>query len=121
MYNYEESMKNDILEYLADNEYYLSGYTRDELEDKLNEDLWIEDRVTGNGSGSYTFNRDEALQNLEGNFSLLKEACNEFCCEVPDSEEAADVTIRCYLLPQVISAVLDEAEGSGYFDEEGDE
>lgn len=121
MYNYYDALKTDITEYLADNEYYLSGLTRDELEEKLNEDLWTEDSVTGNGSGSYTFDRAEALQNLEGNFSLLKEACSEFCCEVPDSEEAADVTIRCYLLPQVLADVLDEAERSGYFEEEGDE
>ena len=117
MYTYHDSMKNDITEYLSDHAYYYSGYTRDELEEKLNDDLWTEDRVTGNGSGSYTFNRAEALQNLEGNFPLLKEACDDFG-SFPDSEEAADVTIRCYLLPQIISEVMDECEKCGYFDEQ---
>lgn len=126
MYNYKESMKNDIMEYMADNEYFLSGYTRDELEEKLNDDLWTEDRVTGNGSGSYTFNREEAKKCVqEDGLDYLREAVKEFSSEhdildrfLDGDYEYLDVTIRCYLLPQVISEVMDEGEKSGYFDEQ---
>lgn len=126
MYNYEEAMKNDIMEYMADNEYYLSGYTRDELEEKLNDDLWTCDRVTGNGSGSYTFSREEAKKYVQENgLDYLRDAIKEFDCGkdvlehfLDDDYEYLDVTIRCYLLNQVIHEVMDEGEKSGYFDEQ---
>lgn len=51
-YNYMEAMTEDIREYIK-NEVTLSDYSdRDELEEHLNETLWIEDSVTGNASGS---------------------------------------------------------------------
>ena len=116
-YNYEEAILNDVLEAISDNEYQYSGLDRDELEEKLNDELWIDDAVTGNGSGSYTFNAFQAGLNLVGNYYLLHEACDEFGCNVPESEEAADVTIRCYLLSQAIAEALDELEADGYFEE----
>ena len=86
--------------------------SRDELEERLHDDLWVDDSVTGNGSGSYTFNRYEAEQNLVGNFDLLGEALAEFGCDgsyiLEKGAEACDVTIRCYLLPQAISEALDD-------------
>lgn len=129
MYNYEEAMKADITEYLADNEYYLTGYDREELEEKLNEDLWTCDRVTGNGSGSYTFCREDAKQYVsDDGLDYLREAAKEFDCVqdlldhfLDDDYEYLDVTIRCYLLARIISEVLDEAEKHGYFQEEDDE
>lgn len=59
-YNYIEAMKEDIKEYIK-NEVTLSDYSdRDELEKHLNDTLWTEDSVTGNASGSYTFNTYKA-------------------------------------------------------------
>ena len=92
----------------------------------LFDDLWVDDSVTGNGSGSYTFNRYQAEENISHNMDLLKDACEEFedllkdaCKEFEDdpfrlleNPEVADVTIRCYLLSQVISEVLDELENN---------
>lgn len=123
MYNYEDAMKEDVRDYLEDNEYFLSGYTRDELEDKLNEDLWTEDSVTGNGSGSYTFSNADAKKYVtEDGADYLREAAKEFSCEhdvlehfMDGDYEYLDVTIRCYLLGQIIHEVLDED-----FKEEGD-
>lgn len=112
-YNYLENIKADVKEYI-DNEINLKDFSdREELEEKLNEDLWICDSVTGNASGSYYFNSWKAEEALAHNWDLLAEAMKEFGCEVDLLEkgaEWADVTIRCYLLGQAIGEVLDEME-----------
>lgn len=95
-YNYIEELKED----------------REAFEDKLNDELWTNDSVTGNGSGSYTFNTWQAEENLCHNFDILKTALDEFGSNIDilDNAEACDVTIRCYLLAQAISIVLDSLE-----------
>lgn len=113
-YNYLESMKGDIRQWLEDNDWKenYEGMTREDLEEKLNEDLWIEDSVTGNGSGSYTFNTYEAEGNICHNMDLLQDALEEFGCSdiniIDKGAEWCDVTIRCYLLATAIHEVLDE-------------
>lgn len=112
-YNYLEAVKEDVKEYIK-NEITLEDYSdRDKLEEHLNDTLWIEDSVTGNGSGSYTFNTWKAEENICHNLDLLAEAIEEFCCEanvIGKGAEWCDVTIRCYLLGQAISEVLDDME-----------
>ena len=112
-YNYMEAMKEDIKEYI-DNEVNLKDFSdKDELEEKLNEDLWVADSVTGNASGSYYCNSWKAEEAICHNLDLLGEAMSEFGCEADLLEkgaEWADVTIRCYLLGQVIGEVLDDME-----------
>lgn len=122
MYDYRTAVLNDVKEWIGDNEYYITGYeTREDLEEYLNEVLWTDDSVTGNGSGSYTFSSYEAGVNLAGNFDLLREALEEFGGSMDvlkDGEEACDVTIRCYLLGESISQALDELEESGFFEDD---
>lgn len=112
-YNYLEAVKEDVKNYIK-NEITLKDYSdRDELEEHLNDTLFVEDSVTGNASGSYTFNTWKAEENICHNLDLLAEAMEEFCCEVNPIEKGAewcDVTIRCYLLGQAISEVLDDME-----------
>ena len=112
-YNYLENIKADVKEYI-DNEINLKDFTdREELEQKLNDDLWVCDSVTGSASGSYYCNSWKAEEALAHNWDLLAEAMKEFGCEVDLLEkgaEWADVTIRCYLLGQAIGEVLDEME-----------
>lgn len=112
-YNYLEAVKEDVKNYIK-NEITLKDYSdRDELEEHLNDTLFVEDSVTGNASGSYTFNTWKAEENICHNLDLLAEAMEEFCCEVNSIEKGAewcDVTIRCYLLGQAISEVLDDME-----------
>lgn len=125
-YNYYEAMEADINEAIADNEYWYSGLDRDDLEEKLNDELWLDDSVTGNASGSYTFNTEEAKSYVMDNLDLYEEAVCELSGDpyreagkvlLDNDWEAADVTIRCYILSSVISSVLDEAEEEGYFEE----
>jgi len=118
MYNYLEAMKNDIEEYINENINLEDYESKDELEEKLNDDLWIEDSVTGNGSGSYTFNSYKAKENLEGNEDLVREMCKEFCIDADtiaekflnEDYEYFDVSVRCYLLGQAIAEVLEDIE-----------
>lgn len=112
-YNYLESIKADVKNYI-DNEITLKDFTdREELEQKLNDDLWTEDSVTGNASGSYYCNAWKAEEALAHNWDVLEEALAEFGCEGNPIEKGAewcDVTIRCYLLGQAIAEVLEEME-----------
>ena len=101
-YDYFESMRKDIREYLKE--------TDERDFDTLYDSMFIDDSITGNASGSYTFSTYEAEENICHNLDLLKEACDEFCCSIPDGAEACDVTIRCYLLGQVLGKVLEELE-----------
>lgn len=111
-YNYMEAIKEDIKDYINE-EVTLSNFSdREELEEKLNEDLWTVDSVTGNASGSYTFDTYTAEEYICHNLDLLAEACEEFGILDPLKEgaESCDVTIRCYLLSQAIGEVLDDME-----------
>ena len=87
---------------------------REELEEYLNDVLFVSDSVTGNASGSYYCNAYKAEEALAHNLDLLAEALRTFGSGGTDILEAGaevmDVTIRCYLLAQAISEILDEIE-----------
>lgn len=126
MYDYREAITEDVKEWIKEN-IDLTEWTEDSegLEQQLNDDLWTEDSVTGNGSGSYTFNRVQASLYVLDNMDVLQEAFDEFATDpatvvdkfLSQDWEYFDVTIRCYLLGSVISDVLDEMEENGDFDE----
>ena len=106
LYNYHESVKEDIREALR--------YTDERDYDTLYDNLWIDDSVTGNGSGSYYCNSWKAEEALCHNLDLLGEALQEFGCGpeylIERGAEEADVTIRCYLLGSCLHEVLEELE-----------
>ncbi len=111
-YNYLEAMKDDIKEYIQC-ENFLDEWkgNRAALEEKLYSDLWDDDSVTGNGSGSYTFNTWQAEEYICHNLDLLAEALQESGHMVDILEKGAewcDVVIRCYLLGQAITESLDK-------------
>ena len=118
MYDYKNAVRNDVREWI---DVHYSEYEikenlarRDEWEEELNDELFNEDSVTGNGSGSYTFDREGAGNYLAGNFDELVDAIVAFGADFEHvirlGEEACDVTIRCYYLSGAISDVLDELE-----------
>lgn len=117
-YDYLESIKEDIENYIEEHKEELDFSDRDELEQELNDSLWIEDSVTGNASGSYTFNSYEAQEYVSDNLDLLIDTCEEFGIDsdtigakfLAGEWEWMDVTIRCYLLGQAIGEVLDDIE-----------
>lgn len=121
-YNYLEAVKADVIEaikYGYTAEEIKAGFDdHDEFEEKLNDDLWTADSVTGNGSGSYTFDRCAARDYVLGDMDTVVEALQEFCVEastigekfLAEDWEYLDVTARCYVLRQAIAAALDELE-----------
>lgn len=110
-YNYRQALMDDIRNYIEENDIKITSENRDDVEEELRDSLMNNDSVTGNASGSYTFNTWQAEENLCHNLELLQDACNEFCCEPRlDSAEWCDVVIRCYLLGECLSSVLDELE-----------
>lgn len=113
-YDYLEAVTNDVRYYISNEINFNYFEDLDELREHLNDVLWVNDSVTGNESGSYTFNAYEAEENLCHNWDLLEEVCNEFGLEIGyeigRGPESCDVTIRCYLLGQAIEKVLEEIE-----------
>lgn len=124
-YDYLENVKKDVREWINEHETFCAEYAddsgkwlrednREDIEQGLYDRLFCEDSVTGNASGSYTCNTWQAEENLCHNLDILSEALAEFGCGLEyiteNGVEACDVSIRCYLLPQAISEVLDEME-----------
>lgn len=116
-YNYLEAMIEDVKEYLRNEAEYDQDdlfYNRSYLEKKLHDELWCNDSVTGNDSGSYTFSTWKAEKYLCHNYDELADACEAFGQDVGEAikrgAEFCDVTIRCYLLDRAISEALDEIE-----------
>ena len=117
-YNYLEELKSDVKNYIKEvASDYMDCEDMDELRDSLYDNLWNEDSVTGNGSGSYTFNREEAKKYVSDNLDLMVEAYKDLDSIeslVDDLEaldfETIDVTIRCYLLSQALDEVLEDGD-----------
>ena len=114
MYSYRKAVKEDVREWIEDNNAELDY-------DTIYEGCWIDDSVTGNGSGSYTFNRNGARTNFfrdldsedyiynmcEEGFTTTEEVGKHI---VNGDWEWIDVIIRCYLLGEVVQDVIDEME-----------
>lgn len=112
-YNYRNVMRLDILDAienaLHDIDCIADASDKGELCEALNDILWDADTVTGNGSGSYTFSRDEARKCVADNLDIMVEMAKEFDCKdellehlMNSDFEWIDVSIRCYLLNDMI-------------------
>ena len=122
-YNYLENVTADAKAAILENLNDWDFADREELEEISNDELWVDDSVTGNGSGSYTFNREAAKEYVtrsDDGMDTLRDAVCDFDCEheafsafLEGNWEYFDVTIRCYLLLQAISAAIDELEEEG--------
>lgn len=107
-YDYLSAVESDVREYIENNVDFHDYSDLDEMKEDLNEKLFVEDSVTGNASGSYTFNAWKAEEYLCHNLDLLAEANEAFGGSsdiLSDGAEMCDVTIRCYLLGQAIENV----------------
>lgn len=122
-YNYYESVKQDIIEYIKNNNILeekveKEQMDRDELYYYLQDELWSTDAVTGN-SELYYDTEDACFKNLAGNSNLIYQAVNEFCIDdninliIQHFQDRAlarylDSTVRCYLLDRCLEDALDE-------------
>ena len=92
IYDYLQAVTDDVIDYMKENN--IDPYTVD-LDDLI-DDAFIDDDITGYGSGSYTFDKIQAAQNLVGNWDLLRDCTANY----PDFDplkagpEACDIAIR---------------------------
>ena len=133
-YNYEESVKDDVIDYINEN------WTTEEIKanfddvsdfaEVVEEKTWVSDSVTGNASGSYTFNRYKAKEYVTDNMELLSDMCLQFGVStseigqrfLDEDWEWMDVSIRCHLLSSAISDALEELGiDDDFFEEEEEE
>lgn len=110
--DYKEEIENSINEWIEENEKEIPWWkieVEDDLREYLEEELWNKDSVTGNASGSYTFNNYEAEEKVAHCWNLIEEVaeCYGLIPKVSSTWEYGaewwDVSIRCYLLSEVLS------------------
>ncbi len=112
-YDYRRAVKDDVINYLNDMGFDPSQFENaDDASDWLYEELFNEDSITGNASGSYTFNTWKAEENLCHNWDLIEETAQAFGIEPSITAEHGaeywDVSIRCYLLAEVVYEVVED-------------
>lgn len=105
-------MHEDIVNWLYENREIIDECGNlDDLSECMYDKLWIEDSVTGNASGSYFCNAWKAAEALAFNWDLLRDALDDFgqndMNPIEKGEEWCDVSIRCYLLGEVIQEVIE--------------
>lgn len=124
-YNYLEAVKDDVETWLVDNSSQFEEIKDnnkidgvidwDGVKDDLNETLWNEDSITGNGSGSYTFNREKAREYVfDDGLQYLEDLVDEGWLtyesigkDVTNYDfESLDIALRCYFLSQAIEEVI---------------
>lgn len=125
-YNYLEAVTADVIDFIR-NEVDSTEYeNRESLSVFLNDELWCCDSVTGNASGTYTFNAYKAKEYVFADPDTVSESLREFCVDAETIAEKFlnqdweyfDVTARCYVLGQAIESALDSIENEPEFCEE---
>lgn len=105
--DYKQAVKADAIEAIRRGDYDYCGDF-----EQVEEDLWIDDSVTGNGSGSYTFSTAKAQENVKDllfdeDFIWEAEGMGYTIGGLLDKgPESVDVIARCMAL----SYVRDEIE-----------
>lgn len=112
--DYYEEVKNDAIE--AIDEQFDNGYWDEDTEwDVVYDNLFVDDSVTGNGSGSYTFNAFKARENVSeaifddrivralDNIGCNSEQITNYIRE--NDPESIDVCIRCAMLDEVYDEI----------------
>lgn len=123
-YDYEAAVRKDARDWLEENGDRLADESGRVDRGEAYDEMLVDDGVTGNASGSYTFSTWTAEENLCHNLDLLKECAEESGADlnkVLDSAEDADVLIRCEVLGRVVDEVVEEyneAHGGGSDDED---
>lgn len=87
----------------------------DELAQWINNEAWTNDSITGNASGSYTFNAAEAREIVLANIEEVADAYDNFCDferfgrAISNGDwETMDVTARCNALLEASEIVASE-------------
>ena len=108
MYNYEKEVKQDILDSLDENKEYLDLKDEDYVYNALLDDF----NITGNVSGIYFTDTQDAIDAVADNFDLLQEAATELGYDSISVENLEpnffDILIRTYVYSQVFDDAYSE-------------
>ena len=123
-YNYYDTVKDDVIKAIQEDTELepREDEDRDNYKERLEDTLWASE-VTGNGPYAYYYSDEEdAISAVMWNLDLCKETYLDFGIEdnavdFMSNIQAADVTIRCYVLSSAIDAAI---EGLGFFNKEED-
>lgn len=113
-----------IREIVAEGAEYIEGnYTPGSIEREDVYDILFVSPVTGNDSGSYSFNAHTSAERFSWEaLEILVEACREYGSDVAElleeGPEACEVTVRCFLLGECIDEILDDL--GEFFDDSDD-
>lgn len=104
--DYREQVRIDAVEAIECNYAYCSDF------DEMMESLQLDDSVTGNASGSYTFSTYQAEENIKG--IIFDDKINQYFNDygyngipLDQGAEAIDVIIRCFALDSLYSELED--------------
>lgn len=119
MYDYDDAVLGSVVDYINEVKDEIEAKVKDgsdidDIRDWLYDEMFVSDSVTGNASGSFYCNSWRAEESVAHNWELLEEALEEFGYgedfnPISKGAEWCDVTIRCYMLGQVLSDAMDEA------------
>ena len=118
-YDYREAVKNSVIDWLEEHKEEVearhSQMGEDEFAEWVIDECMMSDSVTGNASGSYTFSTWKAEECLCHNLDLLVEVVEDYGGgaeyvgqAIMKGAETCDVTIRCYVLYEVVGQAIDE-------------
>lgn len=121
-YDYYDAVKDDVIKAIQEDTELEphEDEDRDNYKERLEDALWASE-VTGNGPYAYYYSeKEDAIAAVMWNLDLCSEAYYEFdkkqgAIGFMLNIQAADVTIRCYVLSSAIDAAIDEL---GFFKEE---
>lgn len=119
MYNYREEMIKNIKNYIIKNNWieknYHTGDDYSEMLDRLYDELWDKDEITGNGLNYYD-DENKCVTYVMENLPLFFEASREFeafpmtkmSWEDKHAAQHMDAIIRCYLLRDCLEEACEE-------------
>lgn len=125
--DYRDEIREDIKSYLTQEDLWPTAEPDtpeyEEQRDAAYDRLWMADSVTGNASGSYTFNAWQAEENVchllwdEDLWLLLNGSMEVNPADMAKGPEYIDVSIRCALVSECLDAVLEEKQEQSDEDE----
>ena len=112
--DYNEELENDIKDAISIEfeESEIEEMSEDDFRNQIELlDLYNRDDVTGNASGSYTFNAWEAEENICHMWDEIQDMIDEGFITIDSFQyraEGIDVALRCYFLNEALENVISE-------------
>lgn len=123
VYDYYKTVRKDILNNLGNYDSFTDFNNYDEYYKYVYDKLYVDDGVTGKGSGRYFSDIDKTEEALYYNSDLLERANKKFGYTYETTRNKSlnelyewyDVIIRCYILGDVLGDILEEEGIFEYF------